>query len=70
MAVSFLALYRGQSVADAELVGISARRHLVALVADVMASDLPSTGNDPVAKAKHDGHRRALELVRKDAEER
>lgn len=66
---SFLALYRGDSVATAELVTISADPEVVRDFADRMLSERGSGSADPALDAIDRGRRDALELVRDEAEE-
>lgn len=66
--VSFLALYRGRSVASAELVAVSADPDLVGRYADELL-DAPASDDgdhDSVLREVHDGRRRALQLVREE----
>jgi hypothetical protein len=61
--VSFLALYRGASVASAELVAVAADPSLVAYVSrELLRRRTPAT-HDPVIRALVRGRRRALRLA-------
>ena len=63
--VSFIALYRGRTLSDAELVGVSVSRDLIHKACDVMLTDIGSkSGTDPVTASISDGRRKALEMVR------
>ena len=69
--VSFIALFRGDSVATAEMVTLSADQTLVARFADQMlqgAEHLTSEVGDPVHGARIEGERRALELIREESD--
>ncbi len=67
---SFLALYRGRSIGSAELIAVSADPDIIARFADaLLEKDWRQTGScDPVAAEVKDGQRRALKLVRDEAE--
>jgi hypothetical protein len=59
--LTFIALYRGSSVSNAELVTVSSEPGLVREIADrLMARPLPT---DPVNKARAAGEREALRLI-------
>ncbi len=64
---TFLALYRGATVGEAELVAITADPTLIADVADRLLIDLTFDGDDPVLVARRDGARQALKLVIRSA---
>lgn len=67
---SFLALYRGESIGGAELVAVSTDRDLVGRFADeLLMSDNQPPSQDPARKVLWDGKRRALEIVRDEAEQ-
>ncbi len=69
--VSFVALYRGPSLSAAELVGVTTDPALVAHVADRLLAERDREGrrsDDPATAALTEGKRRALELVRDEAE--
>jgi hypothetical protein len=61
--VTFLALYRGDTITDARLVATSANPALVADVASRMLCS-PAPGDDPVLDAVERGRRRALRMIR------
>ena len=63
--VSFVALYRGRTLSDAELVGVSVRRDLIQKTTDVMMAEIKPS-DDPVASAVSNGRRKALEVLRTD----
>ena len=68
--MSFVALYRGPSLAAAELVAVSTAPALVAQVAGELLAERQREGvraEDPALAAVADGKRRALELVRDEA---
>lgn len=68
--LSFLALYRGDSIQSADLVAVSTDDRLVAHVAgELLRSDRSKTETgDQVTNAVRAGKRRALECVRSEAE--
>jgi hypothetical protein len=66
--VSFVALYRGRSLSEAELVGVSVRRDLVAQAVDAMLTEQAGESTDPVSAALSTGQTQALELVRDELE--
>jgi len=68
---SFLALYRGPSIASAELVAVSADPELIARFAgDLLERNGRAPGaEDPPREALADGRRRALQLLRDEAVE-
>ena len=61
--VSFVALYRGRTLSDAELVGVSVRRELVNKAADTMLAEI-NPAADPVSAAVSNGRREALRILR------
>ena len=64
--VTFIALYRGSTVASSQLVAVSANPQLVTEVAaQLLASNEPS--DDPIVAAQEHGRRRALRLVMREA---
>jgi hypothetical protein len=64
---TFLAIYRGPTVAEAELIAVSSDPTIVAEVAMrlLRTGDLPNI--DPVLRAKRRGTRAALRFVRREA---
>lgn len=66
--VSFLALYRGQSVGAAELVAVSTDPELVGRFADELLDQKARTADDPVIDAIREAERRGLRVVRDEAE--
>ncbi len=70
--VSFLALYRGKSLETAELVGISTDPEVVAYVAGALlqeSSREPAAPGDQAVDALSQGRRRALKIIRHEAED-
>lgn len=66
---TFLALYRGTSIADSEIVAVSAEPDLVADVAARLLNDARGRSPaDPILAAQEQGRRRALRLVCKEVE--
>ena len=60
--ISFIALYRGDNLADSQLVAVSNAPSLVRRVAeDLLANQLPDS--DPICAAVVKGKRQALELI-------
>lgn len=66
--VSFLALYRGRSVGDAELVAVSTDPEIVGRFADELIDERASTADDPVVSAIREAERRGLQIIREEAE--
>ena len=65
---TFLALYRGDTVAQGVLVGLSLDQELVAEVASKLLADgNPPTEADPIVAAKQRSERQVLRLVRADS---
>lgn len=67
--VSFLALYRGDSVGAAELVAVSTDPELVGRFADELLEERDDVHDDPVVSAIREAERRGLRVVRDEAEE-
>jgi hypothetical protein len=65
---SFLALYRGESIAGAKIVAVTAEPQLVRTFAAQMLVR-PEEEPDPVLGELENGRRRALELVRSGTSE-
>ena len=66
MTTTLLALYRGRTVADAQLIAVTADPHLVAVVADQLLSEDPSS-EDSVVRRLSAGRRGALRAIHKEA---
>lgn len=66
--VSFLALYRGRSVDDAELVAVSTDPELVGQFADELLDQRAPTADDPVVSVIREAECRGLRIVRDEAE--
>jgi hypothetical protein len=64
---TFLALYRGATVGEAELLAVSADPDMVADVAARLLHVAEQGHDDPVLRAKRRGARVALSLVRREA---
>lgn len=59
---TFVALYRGQTISDAKLIGVSAEQQLVRSVAHALLNeDIPH--NDPVLSTVDQGRKNALQLI-------
>src|SRR5262245_48248449 len=66
--VSFITLYRGASIATAELIAVSTDPDLVAYVAGALLRERQAVpSRDPAASALARGRRRALRVVRTEA---
>jgi hypothetical protein len=66
--VSFITLYRGASIATAELIAVSTDPDLVAHVAGALLLERQAVpSGDPAAGALARGRRRALRLLRTEA---
>lgn len=64
---TFLAIYRGKTISDARLVGVSINPQLVQLVAQRMTEDEGASevnnGQDPVLASLKEGQARALKAI-------
>jgi hypothetical protein len=73
-AQTFVALYRGPTIGDACVVGVSINPDLAALVAEtILSQSQDPAGKDPVLDALNSGRRTALRLIvaeARDAEEK
>lgn len=67
MATSFLALYRGESVSTAKLVALIADPELVRDFARRLLQEPQDQQPDVVVQELEHGRRRALELIRSEA---
>lgn len=66
--LSFLALYRGSSLRDAEVVAISSAPEIIAEFAErLLAAPLDGVDRDPILRASQKAKRTVLELVREEA---
>jgi hypothetical protein len=64
---TFLALYRGKTVADAKMVAVTADPQLVATVAAHLLDTPQPQGEDPVITTLERGRRAALRLITREA---
>ncbi len=64
---TFIALYRGPTVADAEVVGLSADPEIVADFASRLLRRPAPPEEDPMLAPKHRAARRILRLIRTEA---
>ena len=64
---TFLALYRGNTVADAKMVAVSADPSLVAMVAAQLLESPQPEDHDPVVTALTRGRRHALRLIAQES---
>lgn len=67
MSTSFIALYRGPTIASAQLIAVSADPQLVALVADRLLESPQLEAPDPITQALNRGRTTALRLITKEA---
>ena len=66
--LSFLALYRGNTLRDAEVVAISSAPEIIAEFAErLLAAPLDGVDHDPILRTAGEGKRRVLQLVRQEA---
>lgn len=67
---TFVALYRGLTVAEAKLLAVSADANLVGLVASPLLTDsiINSDESDPVLRPVQQGRQRALRIVARQSE--
>ena len=64
---TFIAIYRGHSVAEARLIAVSADPELVSQVTAELLRTRPPEGGDPVLSSLERGRRAALRLITKEA---
>jgi hypothetical protein len=64
---TFLALYRGRTVAESRMIVATADEELVALVADKLLQNSPDC-TDPIVLSLERGKRAALRLVQQEAQ--
>ena len=64
---TFLALYRGKTVAEAKMVAVTADPVLVATVAAHLLDNPPQQDEDPVVTTLEQGRRAALRLIKQEA---
>lgn len=65
---SFIAIYRGNTVADARLVAVSADPNLVLEVSQRLLEKQPAGYCDPVLDRLEGGKRAALRLIEQEAQ--
>ena len=70
MSISFVAVYRGESVSAARLIAVSNDADLVANVSARILADPAPEEADPVIAPIDRARRHALRLVRREARER
>lgn len=63
---TFLALYRGKTVAEAKMVAVTADPELVAAVAAHLLDTPHPQGEDPVITTLEQGRRAALQLIQRE----
>jgi hypothetical protein len=61
--ITFVALYRGESAAAAELLAVSDNVQIVSGVARALLASQPAPNADPILGAQRDGERAALSLI-------
>jgi len=66
---TFLALYRGRTVAEAKMVAVTADPSLVATVAAHLLDTPQPEGEDPVITTLEQGRRGALRLITQESHE-
>ncbi len=64
---TFLALYRGKTVADAKMVAVTADPCLVADVVNRLLAQPQEHDDDPVVRAIDHGRATALRLIKREA---
>jgi hypothetical protein len=67
---TFIAVYRGKTVGEAEIIAVSADPHLVAQVTAQMLEIVPDASGeepDPALTALRQGRHRALHIIRQEA---
>ena len=65
---TFLALYRGKTIAEAKMVAVTAEPALVAAVASHLLDTSHSQDNDSVLTTLERGRRAALRLIKREAD--
>ena len=63
---TFLALYRGNTIAEAKLVAVSANPSLIIFVVNQLLASDPCANVDPIRGALEHGQRVALRLIKKE----
>ena len=66
--VTFVAVYRGGSVQDAELVSLTADKRIVQTVARELLRNSTVGPRDPILATRYAGERKALDLIARDGE--
>ena len=69
MISTIVALYRGRTIADAKLVGVTVDPAIAAAVAGQMLDEKRAGDDDPIVAARDDGQRKVLQLVKAEAEQ-
>jgi len=64
---TFIAIYRGDTVADARIVAVSADQALVAEISARLLSEPLENVEDPVLKVLDRSRRKALRLIKREA---
>jgi hypothetical protein len=64
---TFLALYRGQTIAEAKIIAVSADPGLVADVSSRLLERPMAGSHDPVIAQVEQGRRAVLELIKQEA---
>ena len=64
---TFVAIYRGQTIAEARLIAVSAAPDLVSDVTSRLLKKKPNQNEDPVLEGLESGRRTALRLIRQEA---
>lgn len=67
MPTSFVAVYRGDSIASARLIAVSADPVLVSEVTGRILQEHPRAESDPVVATLERGRRAALRLIKREA---
>lgn len=63
---TFVALYRGHTIAEARLIAVSADADLVSEVSTRLLETTPTSTSDPVVQRIEHGRTEALRLVQKE----
>ena len=64
--VSFLTLYRGRTLEDAQLVAISTNDRIIKDFAERLLRERDNDEPDPALNAIHQGKRHALRIIKKE----
>jgi hypothetical protein len=64
---TFIAIYRGDTIADARIVAVSANQALIAEISSRLLREPIDDGEDPVVRTLEQSRRKALRLIKREA---